>query len=260
MPAAEQTDRDFERHWARHAAGGVNAAKQTEAEHFLAPLLERIRNGTVRTILDAGCGDGVHAAVLVRHAGAGLRCWGVDLAEGAWRLARARDADGKENRAMAFCRGNVLALPFAAGRFDAAFAYGVLAYTGQSERALEEMIRVVRPGGLIGIWMYPSLRGWKGCLFRAARMVCRGVGPVGARLLAALVVPLLPVLPVSSGVNLFNSTWRECREVVEVNLLPPVLDFYREDEVRAWFERRGLERIADDPERPITLWARVPAG
>lgn len=258
MAEADSTVDNFRQHWCRNASGGVNAAKLTEAEHFLSPLVERIHSGVVRTILDVGCGDGVHAAVLSRPAGTGCRYWGVDLSADALGLARERNADNVTKKTMTFRVADALSLPFTTGQFDAAFAYGVLAYTGQPERALEEMIRVVRPGGMIGIWLYPSLGGWKGWLFGAARKVCHWMGPAGARLLASLVVPLLPLLPVRSGVNLFNSTWRECREVVEVNLLPPVLDFYREEEVRAWFERRGLTLVADDADRPITLWARVP--
>ena len=64
--------------------------------------------------------------------------------------------------------------------------------------------------------------------------------------MVSAIVPLLPVLPVRSGVNLFNSTWRQCAEVVEVNLLPSVLDFYGADEVGSWFRRRGLRHQRRD--------------
>lgn len=42
-------------------------------------------------------------------------------------------------------------LPFAEGSFDVAYAHQVLQHLARPEAALGEMLRVVRPGGLVGV-------------------------------------------------------------------------------------------------------------
>ena len=244
----------FERHWEVNRVNRVSAAKTAEAAGFLQPLLRELDTLPAGArILDVGCGDGVHAGVLAAQNLGARRYVGVDVSLTALAAARAHAPDSR----VTFQAGDALRLPYRAGTFAAVFSYGVLAYTGAPEQALDEMVRVSAPGGLIGIWMYPRPRGLGGVLFRLARGVSQTFGAAGARVMVSAIVPLLPVLPVRSGVNLFNSTWRQCAEVVEVNLLPGVLDFYAPEEVGSWFRRRGLTIEYVDEGRPIAIWARA---
>jgi len=242
---------DFERHWASHRGDAVSAAKAEEARGFLRPLFDHLRRSPSRIrVLDVGCGDGVHAAVFAEN-GFPHRYCGVDLSHGALVTAR-RHAE----RGASFQAGDVLRLPYRTASFEAVFAYGVLAYTTAPQQALDEMIRVCTPGGLIGVWVYPKPSGIAGVLYRTARALCR-TSPIAAKVLVFLIVPLLPVLPVRSGVNLFTSTWRQCVEIVEVNLVPTVLDFFSQEQVLDWLRDRGLAVQYVDPERPIAVWART---
>jgi SAM-dependent methyltransferase len=88
-------------------------------------------------ILDAGCG---FASPLAR---AGFRLVGVDIDVRRAR-AHARSATVADARA----------LPFANATFAAAFSFGLLHHLddGGARQAIAEMIRVVRPGGLIAIF------------------------------------------------------------------------------------------------------------
>jgi dTDP-4-amino-4,6-dideoxygalactose transaminase/SAM-dependent methyltransferase len=244
----------FERHWATNRVDRVSTAKTAEAAGFLQPLLRELDTLPAGArILDVGCGDGVHAGVLVSRNLGSRRYVGVDVSLTALAAARAHTPDSR----VVLQAGDALRLPYKTGTFAAVFSYGVLAYTGAPEQALDEMVRVSAPGGLIGIWMYPRPRGLGGALFRIARGVSQTFGAIGARVMVSAIVPLLPVLPVRSGVNLFNSSWRQCTEVVEINLLPTVLDFYAAEEVGSWFRRRGLTIEYVDEERPIAIWARA---
>jgi SAM-dependent methyltransferase len=249
---------DFKAHWHKHAASEISPSKQAEARAFLRPLFERIEQAVEpMRILDVGCGDGVHAVVLTR---AGLRTHrycGIDLSTEAVRSAHGRMCAMEDETRAKLQVGDVLSLPYRSHGFDVVFSYGVLAYTGTPETALDEMIRVCKPGGLIGVWLYPKMESLGGKIFEFTRAVCHRLGRRLSKIIVYMIVPLLPILPVRSGVNLFNATWQQCVEVVEVNLLPEVLDFYTLDDVMEWFHRRDMEVEFTDMDRPIAVWARV---
>lgn len=102
------------------------------------------------TILDAGCGTGGLLAKL-----SGWETHGVDLSTEAVRLCHERGLSQVQ-------RGSVHALPFPDAHFDAVLSLDVLYHQEVDEsRALEEMSRVLKPGG---IWIanlpaFECLRG-----------------------------------------------------------------------------------------------------
>jgi ubiquinone/menaquinone biosynthesis C-methylase UbiE len=95
-----------------------------------------------RRVLDLGCGTGVD---LVRFARGKARVVGVDLAESAIRLARLNV--GHQNLAAGLVAGDGERLPFADNQFDYVFAHGVVQYTADGRRLVEEVRRVLKPGG-----------------------------------------------------------------------------------------------------------------
>jgi SAM-dependent methyltransferase len=102
-----------------------------------------------KRVLDVGCGNGY---VLSRYAVAGARVTGVDLTETAVRLSRERfrlaDLPGD------FLTGNAEALPFPDASFDCVCSMGVLHHTPDTQRAVGEVRRVLRPGGLVILMLY----------------------------------------------------------------------------------------------------------
>jgi SAM-dependent methyltransferase len=98
-------------------------------------------------ILDAGCGTGGN---LVRLARLG-RAVGVDLAPEAMA--------GCRNRGVAAVRGGVLALPFPDRSFDVVTSLDVIyhAWIPDDGAAVDEIVRVVRPGGFVLVRV-PALR------------------------------------------------------------------------------------------------------
>lgn len=96
-----------------------------------------------RLILDAGCGTGGNLAWLRRYAGNG-QVYGVDVSGDALRFCR---ASGHGRLALA----SVTALPFADALFDLITSFDVLVQLPGAcadERAVREMYRVLRPGGI----------------------------------------------------------------------------------------------------------------
>lgn len=93
-------------------------------------------------ILDAGCGPGNVGALLARLGYRGLV--GIDLSEA--MLARA-EASGAYRECRAMTLGEPL--DFADDSFAAAIVAGVFTAGHAGPEALDELVRVVRPGGLL---------------------------------------------------------------------------------------------------------------
>jgi SAM-dependent methyltransferase len=95
-----------------------------------------------RSVLDVGCGAGVD---LARFAKGGADVTGVDVARSAIGLAQANfQQQGLRGR---FEVANGEQLPFADGSFDLVYAHGVVQYTAQPQRLVDECRRVLKPGG-----------------------------------------------------------------------------------------------------------------
>jgi SAM-dependent methyltransferase len=93
-------------------------------------------------VIDVGCGTGNYTRPLARAAGEGLT---VGLDASATMVAEAAERGGGEN--LAYLRGDACALPFAADSFDVACSVGVIHMVDRPLVALEEMTRVLAPGG-----------------------------------------------------------------------------------------------------------------
>jgi malonyl-CoA O-methyltransferase len=92
-------------------------------------------------LLDVGCGKGRYARVLLEHYPA-ARVTGLDISEQMLRCVPG--GIGKVS-------GIMTELPFAAGAFDGVYATESLEHAVDIERAVDEMCRVLRPGGKLAI-------------------------------------------------------------------------------------------------------------
>src|SRR5262245_4138591 len=96
-------------------------------------------------VADVGTGTGTLALEL---AGAGMRVIAVDHSAAMLQAAR-RKLDEAGTERVELRQGEAEALPLADGEVDAAFAHLVLQYLPAPGRALQELARVVRPGGAV---------------------------------------------------------------------------------------------------------------
>jgi SAM-dependent methyltransferase len=93
-----------------------------------------------RRLLEIGCSSGY----LTRHyRDKAERIVGFDINSSALRSARRR------HPALPFVSGEVECLPFAADSFDAIVMLEVIEHTGSDNLALQEIRRVLRPGGIL---------------------------------------------------------------------------------------------------------------
>jgi SAM-dependent methyltransferase len=105
-------------------------------------VLDGLRLPSTGSALDVGCGGGTYVRLL---AGLGYRAVGVDYS--APSLRRALEADpGRKGR---YAAGEAYGLPFRDAVFDLVVCIGVLQALAGPERGLDEMRRVLRPGGIL---------------------------------------------------------------------------------------------------------------
>ncbi len=110
-------------------------------------LLPHLRSGM--HVLDAGCGPGSITLGLAAAVAPG-EVVGIDVQPSLVEQARALAVQrGVTN--VRFEASNVYELPFPDGSFDAAFANSVLQHLREPVRALAELRRVLRPGGIAGV-------------------------------------------------------------------------------------------------------------
>jgi SAM-dependent methyltransferase len=119
--------------------------------------------------LDVGCGNGVFTELLIERC-TPSEAQGVDPSEGQLAFARTRPGTGSAT----FLQGDAMALPFPDDRFDAAAMALVIFFVPEPEKGLAEMVRVVRPGGLVTAyaWDIPG----DGFPFRAIQAELRALG------------------------------------------------------------------------------------
>jgi ubiquinone/menaquinone biosynthesis C-methylase UbiE len=99
--------------------------------------------------VDVGCGNGASTQLVFdRCAPAMLK--GIDPSPGQLAFARTRPVAALAE----FALGDAMALPFAAGDFDAAIMALVIFFVPDPVKGVAEMVRVVRPGGMVAAYAW----------------------------------------------------------------------------------------------------------
>ncbi len=108
------------------------------------------------TFLEIGCGRGAGAAIIKKRFSPEVLC-AMDLDH--LMIKRAfRYLKPAERENISFYTADALNLPHPDGAFDAVFGFGVLHHVPEWQSALEEIARVLKPGGVYFLEeLYPSL-------------------------------------------------------------------------------------------------------
>jgi SAM-dependent methyltransferase len=235
---------------------------------WMKPLAEADFAGAV--VLDAGCGMGRFAEVAASFGAASVV--GLDLSES----VEVAQAIARERENLHVVQGDLQRPPLARA-FDLVYTLGVLHHLPDGETGFRALLRCVRPGGRIHVWVY----GREG-----NEWLLRWVDPVRRAVTSRLPPPALRVLawllalPLHVALLLFYRrrllvrlpyapylTWlagfplRHTHQVVFDHLGAPIAHYYRRDEVAGWFARAGLPDALLTA-RNANSWrgtARVPA-
>ena len=216
----------YDTYWPRNVP---DAARTAEHVRGIVPP------GRFRRALDAGCGTGVCSLALAERSEYVL---GLDLSLGSLRTAA-------EVFGGTLCNASLLDLPLRSDSFDLVFCWGVIHHTSDPARALDELVRVLEPGGMLILAVY--LRTWLTPLHELARWVCvRLPGawrPLVVRGLASLVRARVRLSPLT--------TTRDDNPLIESQVedwfFVPDKHFFSVDQLAQLFAERGLTFELLDP-------------
>jgi len=243
----QKTGAYYDHHWKDFADSGFPEVKTVKVRGFFQPIIGRINKKT--TILDVGCGDGVHWNYIANIEKLPLIYTGIDVSEQAiGHLNRISDNKNASFHVMDACQ-----LDFPDNHFDIVFAYGVIGYTDDPQAALLEMCRVCKPGGSIGVFS-PDIKGISKKILFILRSIAKPLGKRGKRILANLLVPFFGLAPSETQITLKNASWRQVCEVILTDIAPPKLQIISHEELAHWLEQLRLEILYDDQEVRTILW------
>ena len=219
-------------------------------------------------VLDAGAGEGIDLASVGLTPG--CRAVGVELSSGGIRATAARIVTVPRARLI---QGNLLALPLRSNAVDHAYSYGVVHHTIDPEGAMREIVRTVKPGGSVLIYVYEdfSQRGWWWRaalgLVNAIRRPISRLSPARIRWVCAMLSPLVFVtctLPSRHFSWAARFPYPATQNPTRHSLIPdlydrfaaPIEERYSESGARALVEQAGCVVKASAYMRGWTVWGQ----
>jgi len=200
-----------------------------------------------RLVLDAGCGGGRYARLLLDH---GAKVVGVDLSSA---VDKAQSLCGGSDRAnLAILQADLTKLPLAEAMFDLVFSIGVLHHGPDPRGAFASIARRVKPGGRLSVWLYrrnTAPQEW-------ANSALRGVS---TRLPARVLEPLCAALGIVGGLPVLNRTLNKAANFsnhpdwtlrVCDNFdwyAPRYQSHHTVEELKSWFTAEGFTDLAELP-------------
>ena len=116
-------------------------------------------------LLDMGCGEGRHS--IGAYIETKVNVLGFDLSINDLVIARGRLDDFDTSDIQSLCqfgRADIISLPFADCSLDAVICSEVLEHVDSPQKSIEELIRVLKPGGILALSVpryLPELICWK---------------------------------------------------------------------------------------------------
>jgi SAM-dependent methyltransferase len=132
----------YERFWRPTVSRMFFGLTGPRARRERAVTLEMLGVAKGDRVIDVGCGSDNYTRYLADSSGTGLVV-GIDASRA--MAARAAQCGGGEN--LAYAVGDACSLPFEDATFDAACCVGVVHMVDRPMAALDEMVRVLVPGG-----------------------------------------------------------------------------------------------------------------
>lgn len=125
------------------------ATKHTGGQKSTKELIELCHISKGNYVLDVGCGIGTTVCLLAKNYG--CRVVGIDLSEKMieWSKKRAKKEGVEDN--VEFRVADAQNLPFEDDIFDAVIVESVNAFVNDKQKAVNEYVRVTKPGGYVGL-------------------------------------------------------------------------------------------------------------
>ncbi len=159
-----RTQESFSWEWTRYPG-----SRPEDRAVFLEESQLSARDFQGKLVLDAGCGMGRYSLV--------VRAWGaevvaLDLSESLDRLMQAARSDPH----LHVVQGDLLRPPFKKDSFDMVYSHGVLHHTPDTRQAFRALAPLVKPGGLLSVWLYGKAGRFKDFATNPLRPGRGGIG------------------------------------------------------------------------------------
>ena len=134
-------------------AARYDRVKQFDEQADLAlislPIMERVEPQTDPLILDVATGTGRVPLIMARNAAFAGHVIGLDASRQMLKVARKKVAAERFEEYISLSRGDAQDLPYSDDSFDVVACLEALEFLPGQRAALAEMVRVLRPGGLL---------------------------------------------------------------------------------------------------------------
>lgn len=262
-PKVVKTRDSFAWEWSRYPG-----ALPEDQRVFLEEIQLQASDFKGKLVLDAGCGMGRYSCVVLSL---GAEVVALDISESLLRLAGRAASEPR----LHVVQGDLLKPPFKKGIFDIALSQGVLHHTADTHAAFREVAALVKPGGLLSVWLYGKagryrdfatnpLREERGWLARHRALAWVLVASrhwvsdclrlvttrMPMRLTYALCWPLALLGAVPGLKYLSFSVHRDFMVRVIENfdwISPPFQFHHTKEELAAWFEEAGFQVLKTLP-------------
>lgn len=171
-------------HWEQEACGeryGDETNRRlffetiSEARYNLEPYIPTFADfpsAQGKTVLEIGVGAGADFQNWCTHA---LHATGVDLTEKAIALTRERlQINSIPPERFTLQTADAEALPLNSDSFDLVYSWGVLHHTPDTPKSFREVLRVLKPGGVMKAMIY-HVPSWTGFLLYLQHALARGI-------------------------------------------------------------------------------------
>lgn len=109
-------------------------------------------------VLDVACGTGVLTRYVAKLVGVNGRVVGLDVSSDMLSVARTISLDSSAAGSIEWREGDVCAIPFADETFDVVFCTFALMFFPDRVAALQEMRRVLKPGGRMALAVWGAMQ------------------------------------------------------------------------------------------------------
>ena len=253
--------------------GGLPAPVTAPIPYHLDVMIKALGAGPpAGLVLDAGAGEGVDLASAALQPG--CRAVGVELSDGGVRATAARIRTVPRASVV---QGNLLQMPLRSAMFDVAYSYGVVHHTVDPELAVREIVRTLKPGGTLLIYVYEDFERrawpWRAALttVNAVRRPISALSPQSIRRVCAALAPLVYLTCTLPSRHFGwaarfpypatqNRTMRSLIADLYDRFAAPIEERYSERGARELVEQAGCRVRAVANIRGWAVWAEKPAS
>ena len=188
-----------------------------------------------KRVLDAGCGTGIFSIIFARNGAAEVI--GLDISPGSLTTARHLKDNFKLDN-VHFQQADMLQLPFPNQSFDIVWAWGTVHHTLNPWQAMEELLRVLKPGGsiLLAIYTKTKITFLHEIIRKTLIKTPRKTWPPLAKIMAFFLGPVVAIFKKREK----SRQGEKLEELILDWYFVPIRHHYYPREIKDFLEQKGL--------------------